>query len=255
MTTPKKPKPRATTKRKRATKAPVVRRAVATKHNWEMIRAYYVESEAVPSPTLKDISDIHNVNYDTLRDRAAKERWTTLRATFQFELAQQRQQERISTLAKEAIAFDDTSLRAAKLGQTLIAGRLGQIGALFSAGNHLHQRTLQKIQQGEPVTLEELRSAINYKELDALSRSLVTFQDVGRKALGTDVDKLEISGPEGVPMEVNITHELQKPDQDRIASILDVIQRAGIANIVPAITGEEEEVGEDDEVEDAEIVD
>lgn len=222
--------------------------------DWEPARNHFIETAG--TLTLKEISETYGINYDTLRERAAKERWTYQRAEYQITRQKAEKEKRLVKLAGEAVKFDDNSLQAAKIGQTLIAGRLAQIAQLFQAGGQTFEAALSKMRSGKPVELHELRSTINYKELLSLGQALTLFQDAGRKALGTDVDRLEITGADGGAVEVvSINAELNKPDLDRMGKILEVMQRAGIAKldteqIAITVGGEDG----DDEVVDAEIV-
>jgi hypothetical protein len=205
------------------------KRPGAQKYPWEQVREHYISAESVI--TLKDLAEVYTIPYQTVRERAADERWTYLRSEHQVKNAIAVREARTVHLAKESVSFDDTSLRAAKLGQTLIAGRLGQIAALFQASGKNFDATLAKLRAGQPVDLGDLRSVINYKELGELAAALDRFQAVGRKAMGTDVEKIELSGPGGDAIQVSVHDEMQKPDLDRMAAAMEAMHRSGLSDI------------------------
>lgn len=218
-----------------------------SKHPWDQIRDHYMTAES--SVTMKELAEVYGINYDVVRAKGAEERWTYLRAEYQTKNRIAIQEARTQTLVKEAVSFDDVSLKAAKLGQTLIVGRLGQIAQLFQASGVSFDKVLAKVRAGQPVDLTELRSSINYKELVELANALDRFQNVGRKALGTDVEKIDLSVIQGSIVEVNISEELGKPDLDRMAATVEAMRRAGLESLFGATL--ELEAGEDDGEEDA----
>lgn len=206
--------------------------------------------------TLKELADIYSIPYETLRSKAGDDRWSYLRAEYQTKNQIAIREARTVALVKEAVSFDDVSLKAAKLGQTLIVGRLGQIAALFQAQGISFERALEKARNGLPLDPSETRSSINYKELVELANALDRFQNVGRKALGTDVEKIDINSSVGVTrVDVHIGDELAKPDVDRMASTIEAMRRAGLHSLLGeqlALPEVAEEVVDGEIIEDAE---
>lgn len=237
MTSPEPPKrrgrpPGAKSKPKPQTQV-VHRTGKTARHPWEQIRDHFITAET--ALTLKEIAEVYGISYNVVRSRAGDERWTYLRAEYQTNVAIAMRDARSKSLVKEAMGFDDTSLKAAKVGQTLILGRLGQIAQLFQASNVNFEKVLAKVRQGLPLDPHEMRSTINYKELVELANALDRFQMVGRKALGIDSQQIDInaviSGTSTVTAEVNIHAELSKPDLDRTTAVFEAMRRAGLKNL------------------------
>lgn len=204
---------------------------VRRKYDWDAIREYFISEQQ--TPTLKAVAEKFGVPYDYLRERAAKERWSYLRAQEQQRIFQEKRKEHLSRMARESVKFDESVIDVAKLGMSLVAGRLAEIAAEFQASQTAHQIVVEKLRRGEPVDWKELRSVINYKELAELSRAGLAFQDMGMKAFGTDVQKVEIEGIGGTNIEtvINVGAELSKDDPSRLAALLDALERAGLAQV------------------------
>jgi hypothetical protein len=207
------------------------------RYDWPTIKEHFVESGL--DVTLKHVSEVFGIPYATVRERAANERWTYLRATFHAELSRANKKQRIERLDKDAKSFDDSSLRVAAVGQVLVTGRLSQMADLFTAGQNQHNETVKKVRAGETPSRADLSSPLNYKELSELAKGLQGFQDVGRKALGTDAQNLNIQGETDVSVDhnVKVTAELAKDDQDRLAAMMLVMQRTGLAESGPGEGG------------------
>ena len=81
------------------------------------------------------------------------------------------------------------------------------------------------------------------------------MQEIGNKALGTDVTRHEVSGPGGGPIQidaVSVAEELLRDDPERLTALLAASQRAGLMdedNIYYAEIVEEQEDAEDGDTE------
>lgn len=217
---------------------------------WEKIQVQFVEQ--VDPIKLKDLADVWNVPYDQLRDKSSKGRWPFLRVEHQMKLSELHARKRIKTQLENAQNFDEQSLHAAKMGHTLIAGRLSQIASLFAAQQAAYADAVARLKAGLPVDRSELYSAVNYKELNELASALERFQAVGRRALGTDFlpDKAATLDSRNEELDLDITEEIQKPDLDRLAAFFEAAQRAGL-NDMFALEGPS---SDDSDIVDAEVV-
>jgi len=198
------------------------------RHDWETVRAHFIEHTEQIS--FRDLANAYNIPYQSVKDRAAAERWTYLRAEHQSTVVAKAQKDRIKRLLDESENFDEASLKAAKLGQGLIAGRMAQMAAIFAAQQNTFNNAVQRLKGGQPVAREELYSPIYSKEIIDLANALERFQNVGRRALGTDVQKFEheVSGTVEHEHELSISDEVGRFDADRMASFLAAAMRAGV---------------------------
>jgi len=218
---------------KKTAQAPTRTRTVV-KHDWEKAKTVFVEQTEEIS--LKELSELTGIPYGQVRDRSSKEHWQYLRAEHQTTVQRAVTKGRVKKLLEQATAFDDQSLSAAKLGINLIQGRMMQIGQVFAASKKTFDDTVRRLQLGQPVSREELRSAVYSKEIIDLAAALERFQNVGRKALGIpDVQKFEteVHGSldhnliDGEP-DLSVGQELRRFDGDRLAAVFDVASRLGL---------------------------
>jgi hypothetical protein len=209
------------------------KRGPKSKYDWEGILHEYMT--AVPAVNLKQLSLRMNVPYSLLRTRAAKERWNALRNREQLEILKEKRQTFQTEMAREAITFDQTSIDVAKLGQSIIAGRLMEIAKLVAASGEVSNAVVEKLRNGEPLTRGDLYSLVNYKELVSLAQAAQMFQQIGRTALGTDVVDGSILRGEEISADlekiVSIGGELTKDDPARLASFLVALEEAGLTQL------------------------
>lgn len=218
------------------------------KYDWAKLRTHFVEQTEPIS--LKDLAATYGTPYGMTRDRCSAERWQYLRAEHQANLAKEVTRQRIKTQLAEAENFDDQSLKNAKLGQTLIAGRMQQIAAVFGASQNNFNNALARLKAGQPVDKSELYSAIYAKELLELATALEKFQAVGRHALGTDFMNKDVLEEFQKEEGLDIGEEMVKGDLDRLAALWEAMERAGINDQFAIGNGDEG----DDDIVDAEVV-
>lgn len=223
-------------KKKRGTKPG---QPVQRKYDWEYAKDMFITS--TPMVTLKEVSRRTGIPYDQVRQKSSKERWQYLRAQEQAEAFKKKRTEFTNKMAGESIKFDENAVDTAKLGMNLVTGRLIEISKQFAAAGATSDVVIEKLKQGVPVRREELYSVINYKELRELSLAALTFQELGRKALGTDIDKLEINVDTTVEQVVSIGGELQKDDPERLAKFLEVLERTGLTALNLEGDGDEDD--------------
>lgn len=196
------------------------------RYDYDTMREEFINGDE--KITLKTVAERYNAPYTLVRRIAAKERWTILRLNAAQKMLRQKRQQHLAKMADEGIAFDGQAGSTAKLGMTLVAGRLAEIAAQFNAAQGNNAVIIQKLKDGQPVTWTELRSVINYKELRELSQAGLAFQQMGRQAFGTDITQIDIQGPDGSVVEtvINIGSELGKDDPARLAAMIEAMERA-----------------------------
>lgn len=264
------------TSRDRSTSTHVKRRRKG-KYDWEVIRAQFVEGiptkEDDPDSdrewvNLRELSERTGVAYQQIRARAAEERWTDLRSAYQLDLTRKRQKARIEKLGSESVEFDDQALNIAKIGMRLVGTRMGEIARDVTDRQKLREQALFNRQQGYPIDYSDLRSAIHSTELERLGKSAQMFQEIGMRALGTNVERHEHTGANGEPINIqhhiSVVQELERDDPDRLGAFLAAAHNAGVFDQLAALEDEDEtpqleaqphEEQQGEQVVEAEIVD
>lgn len=86
------------------------------KHNWPVIKAEYIEgieeNGARKYPSYSELAEKHGIRADSIRRRAAHDRWLDERHIFASKLQQVRQTKKVEVLASKAAEFDAKALRA-----------------------------------------------------------------------------------------------------------------------------------------------
>ena len=207
------------------------------KYDWDALRVQFIEGITKDNDerefvNLKELALRSNVPYERVRERAAIESWYQNRQAYQLQLAKQRQAKRITELSKESLDFDSSNIKLAKMGVGIITARMGEIARDIQEQNKRRDEALKLQAAGFQIDPQDLISAIDSKELEMLARAAQSWQQVGQKALGTDVIKHEISGQiENIDIDVqvtSITAELGRDDPERLAAFLHAAQRAGL---------------------------
>ena len=207
------------------------RRLKLQKYPWEEAREMFLSDSTL---SLKNVAEQYDIPYSHVRTRASKERWTYQRAQEQAKLFASKRKEHLRRQAEESIRFDEQSINGARLGMNIVIARLAEIAQLHSAYSPTTKALIERLKNGEPVTLTELRaSPINYKELDVLARALDVFQNIGRKAFGIDIQRIEvdIEGGELPVEEISVVGELGKDDPKRLGAFLEALERAGLTTL------------------------
>lgn len=240
------PKPTRAELRARAEARAAAGRA-RRKYDWDAAREAFITS---PNMSMKELSEKMNIPYDQMRIRASRERWTYQRAEEQKKIFKAKRTAHFQKMADESIKFDQVAIDTAKVGLGLVVGRLAEISRMFKAAQPAQAEVIAKMERGEAVTFAEMRSVINYKELSELARAAQAFQEIGRRAFGTDVQQFEFEGLDSgavnaIENVINVGAELGKDDPGRLAAIIEAMERAGL------ITN----LNLEDDVIDAEIVD
>lgn len=234
------------------------------RHDWEAIRTAYIEGfdpdgtgQSVIFGTLAEVAERFNVTPERVREMSARERWPTRRNAHQLKMATEARTARLRALSSQSVEFDERTLTVAKIGMGMVTARLTEVAEELKESKDRRAKAMAKRERGEPVERHELYSAVNYREMEGLAKAAVTFQDIGRRALGTDIDRLEITGADGGAIQMegdfSIREELGRDDPERLAQILMAAHRAGITQALSRASGEP--VDDDDDIMDAELVD
>lgn len=231
------------------------RKAAGYKYDWGEIRTAFVEGIELDDSgertfmNLKELAAHMKIPVQRLRQRSSDESWYELRQQYQLKAAKARQTKRILELSKESVDFDARSLDLAKDGMALVTTRIAEIARSVQELEVLRRTTEDKD------TLPD--TAIDARELDVLARAAGQWQSLGQKAMGTDVQRLEVQQSIDVDMEVtSISAELGRDDPERLAAFLQAAKRAGLLETItvedapPAI----EQAESESEIVDAEIV-
>ncbi len=227
--------------------------AAGYKYDWGEIRTAFVEGVELDDSgertfmNLKELAAHMGVPVQRLRQRSSDESWYDLRQQYQLKAAKARQTKRILELSRESVDFDAKSLDLAKEGMALVTARVAEIAR--------DVREYEILRSADAVG--DVATVIDARELDTLARAAGQWQSLGQKAMGTDVQRLEVQQSIDVDMEVtSISAELSRDDPERLAAFLQAAKRAGLLDTVlvedgpPAIEQEAEQ-----EIVDAEIVD
>lgn len=207
------------------------------KYEWEPIRRDFIEgierADGTKNerwfPNLREVADLHNVPYARIRKRSAQERWTNKRAAAEQVYHQKRAEGRAKMIARNALDFDDKAFQAAKLGMAMVTTRMAEIAGEVQARKPRRDQAWQDFQNGLPVEKTDLYSAVRANEINELASALDRLQASGMKALGTDVQRIDLMNSGGDTVNIlNVTQEVQRDDPERLAAILGAMGEAGM---------------------------
>lgn len=254
------PSPRVTRKISKKTGKTIARRPGQERYDWDAIRRDFIEGVPVTGtknerrwPTLRELSDTYTCPYERVRKRSAAERWTENKASHQIVAEEERAKVRARQIAGNALDFDEKTYNAAKLGIGLVLTRLAEIGQEVQAKKPARDDAMKRLAAGQHVTRDELYSAIHTSHLSELANAAERFQNLGQKALGTDVQRVDITGAETTVNIVNVQTELARDDAERTAGVIEAMADAGFfpQELLEAMQLPDE----DDDVIEGEVVD
>lgn len=240
-------------------------------HNWEAASRDFIQGvqksedsdpDELRYPTLKEIGEIYDIPYQTVRDKSMKERWKEKKENFMLKNAASFHRSRAKRMKKRAEDFDDFGLKTADTGMKLVMQRLIEVAEESNARKSIRKIAIQKLENGITVDPKELRSGIYYRELNELASALERFHNIGQRALGIDKSTLELIGSfehtelSETTQRLDITQELIRDDPDRLGGLLASLGDADLLpkEIIELIFEENDPVVEDKGVEDAVIV-
>lgn len=213
------------------------------KYDWFEIKSAFIEG--IPQEgtderlfvNLVELSERLDVPLQRIRERAADERWYDQREQYQLRIAKARQTKRVLELAGESVDFDSKSLELAKLGIGMVTARMAEIAREVKEAQIRREEALKLQATGFAVDPEDLKTVIDARELDTLSRAATQWQQLGHKAMGTDITRMEVQhevqGSIDIDVEVtSISAELGRDDPERLAAFLQAAKRAGLLDTV-----------------------
>jgi len=233
------PSPHVPVKMSKKTGKPVQRRPGQERYPWDQLRRDFIEGVPVSGtkdervwPTLRELAEDNGVPYVRMRKRAAAERWTEHKTAAQNQARLTRLKKRAEQIEVNALDFDEKAFSIAKLGSSLVAGRLAEIGQEMQAKKQIRDMALQNLQNGNAVNKSDLYSAVRYSEIDGLASAAARFQEIGMKALGTDVQRIDINnlggGGDTTVNVLNVSQELVRDDSERLGGVLEAMASAGL---------------------------
>ncbi len=250
------------------------------KYDWASIREQFIEGVEVEGQkereflNLVQLAERTTVPLQRIRERAAEERWYDQREQYQLKVAKQRQTRRVLELAGQSVEFDSRALETAKLGMHVVTTRMQEIAAEIEELTERRDEYIARMEAGEDIPeldMVSISSAIDARELEMLARAAIAWQQLGHKAMGTDVTRMEIQHDiqANIDVDVEVTSisaELSRDDPERLAAFLQAAKRAGLLDTGmtdPVAGTETAEVttetlaigGSNDDIIDAEIVD
>jgi hypothetical protein len=197
-------------------------------YDWPSIKRRYVEGvkgrgeEATVWPSLNEVAEHFGVTASRVREKAAQDGWTEQRKQWQAYMERTRQQARAAALAQSGVDLDNRAIDASKVGLQLLNALLADIGA----------RAQQARSQDKP-----LSSVLSALEMQRVASAVDLFHKIGLRAVGDpEVTRLEITGANGRPLEIG--SELRRDDPDRLATVLAVLQQAGMGDIFGGVGGD-----------------
>ena len=225
--------------------------------DWLEVRIQFVqgveqEDGSRTWPTITDLAKMYNLNTATMYAKSSKERWTEQRTEYQGSLELAKRQARVTDVRKKAQDLDESAYRISKLGAAIVTRRLAEIAEDQTLHAQTRKEAIDRVKAGGILDAEALASSIDARELDALSKAGMAFMQLGQKALGTDINRVEISGnpEEPIQHQHSIREELVRPDDDRLAAFLQVLDRSvGIENVLSIGSDDSEDIYDADIVE------
>lgn len=209
------------------------------KYDWMEVRQAFIEgiqeegSDERLFVNMKEIAERFNIPVQRVREKGAEERWYEQRDQYQLRMAKARQTKRILELSGESVDFDSKSLNLAKLGMAMVTARMSEIARDVKDQQRIREDALQQQAAGIPVDPEDLQTVIDARELNTLAQAAVQWQQLGQKALGTDIQRMEIQQEiqQNIDVDVSVTSisaELGRDDPERLAGFLQAAKRAGL---------------------------
>lgn len=235
--------------------------------DWVLIRESFVmgierDNNSREWPTYQELADAFQLPMSTVAQRGSREHWVQLKREYQSDIETAKKQLRITELAVKSVDFDESAFNMAKLGMAIVTNELVDNANKQKLRNKMREENARVRREGGFANDSDIDFIVSVdpKEIANLAASGAAFHLLGRKALGTDVQRHELSGPEGNPIAItaSVTEELQKDDSERLADFLAAIDRTvglseampglaaafGIDNVVDAELVDDEEGGE-----------
>jgi hypothetical protein len=205
--------------------------------------------------SLNEVAESQGIPTVRVREWSGAEAWVEQRRAYQARLEQVRQRRRATKLAKDAVDFDERAITAARLGATIVQTRLGEIARDMREQAERRAAAERLRANGVSVNPADFKTVIDSRELGVLATAMKEWHSIGQRAFGTDVQKVEHTGMDGGPIELEVTTvagEMAKKDPERLASFLAAAERAGLFGLADESNVLEGEAIDDEDGYDAE---
>lgn len=230
----------------------IKRRPSRNKYDWPTLRKQYIEG--IPTqdsknerwyPNLRELAELHEMPYERLRKRSAEERWTHKKEAAELIVIAERSKKRAKEIAKNAMDFDEKSHNVAKIGMAMVTTRLAEIAKETEVKRPFRDDAMDRLRKGEHVEPHELYTVVRYKELEGLANAAERFNQLGMRALGTDVQRIDVTGMGDVTVNnnvVNVSAEMRRDDSDRMAAMFEAMGESGLlpTELIEALGGEDD---------------
>ena len=196
------------------------------RYDWPAVKKMYVqgvndtEGENTTKWLSLDAVAAHfGIPPQRVREKSAMDGWVGERKRWQAQIETTQKQARAAALAKDGLKVDNAALEAAKMGLQLA------LHELQAAGKRAQRARTENV--GDPDAAHTgLDPAVQLR----LAQTVDLWHKIGLRAVGDpELHRVELSGPNGAPIE--ITQELRRDDPQRIATVLAVLEKAGLADI------------------------
>lgn len=179
-------------------------------YDWDKAEQLYIEGVVGQDgkrrwPPAGEIADAIGVRSShQISNRASQYGWPAKRKAFKAQIADFQRQAVLAALVEKRIEVDSSAIGLARTGLDTID---------------------EWIRGGQIETAAQL---------DKMAEAALKFHELGVRACGdAPINRLEVSGPEGKPVEVDVRAQMVKDDPARLAAFLEAAERAGITARVP----------------------
>ena len=152
------------------------------RYKWEEISAEYIQGEFFLDPetgnrhhrfpSLKDISRKWGINYDYLRKKASKERWTVQQDAVRNIVKEKIQEDRLHSFISESAYIDAASLDKLQKIHKVLSLYLMDFDDIFEADD---------LEDIDPDTLLEMKDKIRISDLEAITRLIERCQSTATR--------------------------------------------------------------------------
>jgi hypothetical protein len=226
---------------------------------WDIVEQFFIEGWPTTRedvrywPNLKELSEMTGLSYQRIQNKSSANRWFLQQQTFKNAFQLERKKRRIETLVDLSFDFDDIQLEVATRGTEMVLRRQEQIRRIDEAKQTAFEKALAKLGKNEEDLTEQewkdLRGGAYHAEIEALAKAASAFQEIGMKALGTDKERIELTGIEGGPIAVRpAVEELDRDDPERLLRMIVAKSEAGLLDDILAEQPQQEQIPVGDKV-------
>ena len=237
------------------------------KYNWDEIKKFYIEGYddsvtpmVVPKfnssnrkffKSARELAECFHIPASTVIAKASSEKWKQKQREWRYQYAKDLQEDSVLRNASEAINFDDSSLVNAKIANAIATIRLKDLARYVGQNSREWVKEYEYYLENKDnpdVKKPPIYDFHEYK-FRALIESLQGIQNIGQKALGTDILYQEIK-IKNEQLNINlqnqkltVEHQLNAmPNLDAISAIMEGLENAGVLSVVDSYEVKPEQV-------------